>query len=133
MRQSRLVLLALALLGVSAGPGPVRADAGPATTPALGVSIDDFNYLDTSGEVTDQAAVHEKRLEEFMQVAVRTYVGFWGPPKGHSLEVFKRASVLPRLIVRHPARLRILEDLLDAAPGTLYEILRSRDTSASGR
>ncbi|MBR0799150.1 DUF2380 domain-containing protein [Bradyrhizobium jicamae] len=67
MRQTRLVLLALALLGVSAGPGPVRADAGPATTPALGVSIDDFNYLDTSGEVTDQAAVHEKRLEEFMQ------------------------------------------------------------------
>ena len=65
MRQFRLVLLALALLGCSAGPCPVRADAGPPAAPAPSVSIDDFSYLDTSGEVTDQAAVHEKRLETF--------------------------------------------------------------------
>lgn len=33
---------------------------------ALAVSIDDFNYIDTSNEPADQTAVHEKRLREFM-------------------------------------------------------------------
>lgn len=33
---------------------------------ALAVSVDDFNYIDTSNEPTDQTAVHEKRLRAFM-------------------------------------------------------------------
>jgi hypothetical protein len=33
---------------------------------ALAVSVDDFNYVDTSNEPTDQTAVHEKRLRAFM-------------------------------------------------------------------
>ena len=32
----------------------------------LAVSVDDFNYVDTSNEPTDQTAVHEKRLRAFM-------------------------------------------------------------------
>jgi hypothetical protein len=33
---------------------------------ALAVSVDDFNYIDTSNEPTDQTAVHQKRLRAFM-------------------------------------------------------------------
>lgn len=33
---------------------------------ALAVSIDDFIYIDTSNEPTDQTTVHEKRLRAFM-------------------------------------------------------------------
>jgi len=34
--------------------------------PRLAVSVDDFNYIDTSNEPADQTAVHEKRLRAFM-------------------------------------------------------------------
>jgi hypothetical protein len=68
-------------------------------------------------------------LEAYVQVAVRAYLSMWGPPEGHSLEVFKRASVFPRLIVQHPARLRILDDLLATPPDTVYLILSSQDTA----
>ncbi|WP_347337297.1 hypothetical protein [Bradyrhizobium tropiciagri] len=66
MRQSRLVLYALALTGLLAGPCPPRAEAAAAQASSLGVSIDDFSYLDTSGEVIDQTAAHQKRLDAFM-------------------------------------------------------------------
>jgi Protein of unknown function (DUF2380) len=43
------------------------SDASAATAgQALAVSVDDFNYFDTSNEPTDQTAVHEKRLRAFM-------------------------------------------------------------------
>jgi hypothetical protein len=43
------------------------SDASAATAShALAVSVDDFNYIDTSNEPTDQTAVHEKRLLAFM-------------------------------------------------------------------
>src|SRR5258708_32055191 len=41
------------------------AFAGTAAHP-VGVTIDDFSYVDTSGEVADQTAVHQRRLEAFM-------------------------------------------------------------------
>ncbi|WP_298372840.1 DUF3280 domain-containing protein [uncultured Bradyrhizobium sp.] len=66
MRQSRLVVYALALIGLLAGPCPLRAETGAAVASSLGVSIDDFSYIDTSGEVIDQTAVHQKRLDAFM-------------------------------------------------------------------
>ncbi|MGY4570618.1 DUF3280 domain-containing protein [Bradyrhizobium sp. USDA 3256] len=67
MRQSRLVLHALALIGLLAGPCPLRAEAGTAVASPLGVSIDDFSYVDTSGEVIDQTVAHQKRLDAFMR------------------------------------------------------------------
>ncbi|GKQ50835.1 DUF3280 domain-containing protein [Bradyrhizobium sp. Ce-3] len=67
MRQSRLVLLSVALIGLLAGIGPLRAGTGAAATAPLGVSIDDFSYLDTSGEVVDQTVAHQKRLDALMQ------------------------------------------------------------------
>lgn len=43
------------------------SDASAATADhALAVSVDDFKYIDTSNEPTDQTAVHEKRLRAFM-------------------------------------------------------------------
>jgi hypothetical protein len=43
------------------------SDASAATAGrALGISVDDFNYIDTSNEPTDQTAVHEKRLRAFV-------------------------------------------------------------------
>ena len=43
------------------------SDASAATADhALAVSVDDFIYIDTSDEPTDQTAAHEKRLRAFM-------------------------------------------------------------------
>lgn len=43
------------------------SDASAATAGhALAVSVDDFNYIDTSNEPADQTVVHEKRLRAFM-------------------------------------------------------------------
>ncbi|HEX7921852.1 MAG TPA: DUF2380 domain-containing protein [Bradyrhizobium sp.] len=66
MRQSRLVLHVLALIGLLAGSCPLRAETGATVAPPLGVSVDDFSYVDTSGEVIDQTAIHQKRLDAFM-------------------------------------------------------------------
>ena len=63
MRRSCLTLHALVLFGLSSSFQPAPADNTP---PTVGVAIEDFQYLDTSGEVADQAGVHEKRLRNFM-------------------------------------------------------------------
>jgi hypothetical protein len=48
------------------------SDASAATAgQALAVSVDDFIYIDTSNEPTDQTAAHEKRLRAFMDRAAR--------------------------------------------------------------
>jgi Protein of unknown function (DUF2380) len=66
MRRSHLAVHALVLLGLSLQFRPACAGSSVAKTPTVGVMIGDFSYLDTSGEVADQAAVHEKRLGAFM-------------------------------------------------------------------
>jgi hypothetical protein len=71
MHSIRLILPAL-LLAVLVDVSPAGA-AAAAAAPA-GVSIEEFQYLDTSGEPVDQTAVHEKRLGTFM-VALRRDVG----------------------------------------------------------
>lgn len=71
MHLFRLILPAL-LLAVLVGVRP--ADAGPEAAAPAGVSIEDFQYLDTSGEPVDQTAAHEKRLAAFM-AALRRDVG----------------------------------------------------------
>jgi hypothetical protein len=53
--------------GLSLGDPSLISDASAATAGhALAVSVDDFNYIDTSNEPIDQTAVHEKRLRAFM-------------------------------------------------------------------
>ena len=59
MHRSALAVCALLLLAFRPG------FAGTAAHP-LGVTVDDFSYVDTSGETSDQTAVHRKRLQAFM-------------------------------------------------------------------
>jgi len=65
MRNARLlhVLAATALL---LAVGPTAATPAAPDGAAKAVAIDDFGYLDTSGEPADQAAAHERRLQAFM-------------------------------------------------------------------
>src|ERR1700740_2227866 len=62
MCRSSLALQAC-LLGLSMGLRPAFAD--PAGHPAA-VAIDDFAYVDTSGELADQAATHQRRRKAFL-------------------------------------------------------------------
>ena len=67
MPRSRLALSLLAALALVVGGASARAEGGVAASPGLSIGIDDFAYLDTSGEVIDQTAVHQKRLDAFMR------------------------------------------------------------------
>jgi len=68
MRHASL-LHALATAGLFTGlflGSSLISDASAATAGhALAVSVDDFNYIDTSNEPTDQTAVHQKQLGGF--------------------------------------------------------------------
>jgi uncharacterized protein DUF2380 len=66
MLRSRFALRILALIGLILGPGPARADLGTPVSPGVGLAIVDFAYVDTSGELADQVAAHQKRLQAFM-------------------------------------------------------------------
>jgi hypothetical protein len=64
------LLQALTTAGLLAGLfyGSSLISDAPAATAGYGlaVSVDDFNYIDTSNEPTDQTAKHEKQLQAFM-------------------------------------------------------------------
>lgn len=60
------------VLALSLAVVPARADTVSSRVPA--VLVDDFSYLDTSGEPADQTAVHQRRLEIFI-AALRREVG----------------------------------------------------------
>jgi hypothetical protein len=59
---TRARLFASLFLGSSLISGASAATAGH----AVAVSVDDFNYIDTSNEPTDQTVVHQERLRAFM-------------------------------------------------------------------
>jgi len=61
------LLHAVATAGLFLGSSLI-SDASAAATVghAVAVSVDDFKYIDTSNEPTDQTAAHEKRLRAFM-------------------------------------------------------------------
>src|SRR5258708_12318009 len=52
--------------GLFLGSGLISIAYAANADDALAVSVDDFKYIDTSNEPTDQTAVHEKRLRAFM-------------------------------------------------------------------
>ncbi|HLG85410.1 MAG TPA: DUF2380 domain-containing protein [Bradyrhizobium sp.] len=70
-RRLSFTVAAIFLLG-SLGSTAALSDAS--AKPAKSVAIDDFGYLDTSNEPTDQAAAHQRRLQDFM-AALRGDVG----------------------------------------------------------
>lgn len=63
MHRSSPAFPLMLLLMLLPGSRPAAADT---VAPVAGVSIDDFGYSDTSGEVADQAALHQGRLAAFM-------------------------------------------------------------------
>lgn len=73
MHFSQLILPAF-FLAILVHIQPAGAGIEAAATAPVGVSIEDFQYLDTSGEPIDQTAAHQKRLGAFM-VALRRDVG----------------------------------------------------------
>jgi Protein of unknown function (DUF2380) len=66
MRRSWLGLHVLALVGLFLDVGSVGADTGAPAAQPLGIAIEEFGYLDTSGEPVDQTVAHQKRLQAFM-------------------------------------------------------------------
>jgi hypothetical protein len=86
MHRSALAVCALLLLAFR------PALAGTAAHP-VGVTVDDFSYVDTSGETSDQTAVHRKRLQAFM-AALRQDVASEGDEKIRIIGGIRKASTL---------------------------------------
>jgi len=61
----------IALTSIFLGAGPVSGWSGAVADQAVAVTIDDFGYLDTSGEPADQIAIHQTRLRVFMSALRR--------------------------------------------------------------
>jgi len=72
MHRSSPALLLTLFLTLLPSFSPAAAD--PAAPPA-GVTIDDFSYTDTSGEVADQVSLHQGRLTAFMAALRREVPG----------------------------------------------------------
>ncbi len=66
MLRSRFALQSFAAIGLLLNTHPGRADTGDPTGQGVGVAIEDFTYVDTSGEPTDQTEAHRKELAAFM-------------------------------------------------------------------
>ncbi|XUM25013.1 DUF2380 domain-containing protein [Bradyrhizobium oligotrophicum S58] len=60
------VLHAAATIGLLLGSSLISVASSATADQALTVSFDDFIYVDTSNEPTDQTAAHERRLRAFM-------------------------------------------------------------------
>jgi hypothetical protein len=60
------LLRAFATAGLFLGSSLIADASAETGGHALAVSVDDFKYIDTSNEPTDQTAVHEKRVRAFM-------------------------------------------------------------------
>src|SRR5437667_6166267 len=63
MLRSRFASHAVALIGLILGPSLAAADSGTPAARGVGLAIEDFTYLDTSGEPSDQVTAHQKRLQ----------------------------------------------------------------------
>ncbi len=73
MLRSRSAPRFAAVMGLVLGLGIPCAGSGTPTGPGIGIAIIDFTYVDTSHEPTDQAAVHQKRLQAFMTALRRDF------------------------------------------------------------
>lgn len=66
MPRIRVASCVLILIGLILGPRLGCAEPDAPVAQSVGLAIVDFAYLDTSGEPTDQTAVHQRRLQDFM-------------------------------------------------------------------
>ena len=59
------------LIGLAAVFGGQRARADAAATPPTTLAVLNLDYIDTSGEPTDQTAVHQRRAADFVSALQR--------------------------------------------------------------
>jgi hypothetical protein len=59
------------LIGLAAAFGGQRARADAAATPPTTLAVLNLDYVDTSGEPTDQTAVHQRRAADFVSALQR--------------------------------------------------------------
>src|ERR1700729_124498 len=65
---------AVAAVGLTVALGGQRVEAGVASTHPLALAILDLDYVDTSGEPTDQTAAHHQRAADFVSALQRDLV-----------------------------------------------------------
>jgi hypothetical protein len=71
MRNALRSIAATAILGLTAALGGQRAQADVAPTQPVALAVLNLDYVDTSGEPTDQTAVHQRRAADFVSALQR--------------------------------------------------------------
>jgi hypothetical protein len=66
MRSAFRAILAVAAAGLAAALGGLRAQADVAPTQPAALAVLNLDYVDTSGEPTDQTAAHQRRAADFV-------------------------------------------------------------------
>jgi len=67
------ILAAISLIALGFGLTSASADPNAVTARRIRLAIVDFAYLDTSGELSDQADAHRRRLQAFMAALKRDF------------------------------------------------------------
>ena len=73
MRSAFRSIVAIAI-GLTSAFGGQRARADVAATPPATLAVLNLDYVDTSGEPTDQTAVHQRRAADFVSALQRDLV-----------------------------------------------------------
>jgi hypothetical protein len=74
MRSALRSTVAIAILGLTAALGGQRAHADVAPTQPVALAVLDLDFVDTSGEPTDQTAAHQRRASDFVSALQRDLV-----------------------------------------------------------
>jgi hypothetical protein len=71
MRSAFRSIIAVAAVGLAAALGGLRAQADVAPTQPAALAVLNLDYVDTSGEPTDQMAAHQRRAADFVSALRR--------------------------------------------------------------
>jgi hypothetical protein len=71
MRNAFRSIVAVAAVGLAAALGGLRAQADAAPTQPTALAVLNLDYVDTSGEPTDQTAAHQRRAADFVSALQR--------------------------------------------------------------
>jgi hypothetical protein len=71
MRSALRSTVAIAILGLTAGIGGPRARAEVVPTQPAALAVLNLDYIDTSGEPTDQTSAHQRRAADFVSALQR--------------------------------------------------------------
>ena len=71
MRSALRSAVAIAIVGLTAALGGQRAQADTVATEPVALAVLNLDYVDTSGEPTDQTAAHQRRAADFVSALQR--------------------------------------------------------------